>query len=374
MAAAPDDDARRTLAELEAKLRELERELLRGYEPEGAEADPFAAPEEPAPGYPPPAAWPDEVEPAAAAEPPIAFPPSESEPEAEAAAPSIAFPPAPEPEPAAPPAAFDAAEWTTPDTREHAQPEPSGEPAPSFEAELESARDPQAADEPEPTYDGGLAREPLPAFEPVAADEAEPLPLDVPAPLDEVEPLTPDVPAPLAEVEPLTPDVPAPLDEVEPLTPDVPAAAVASPYEAAQPAQEPAPEPEPEPEPVARLDHDALDAAHGLLATLRDTIEDMGLTAALCHGRGTGGGRRPRPHARPHGPHGTGRRPAEEAAHEAGRLAATVVVEAGPFADAQAVTALRDTLAAQPGARDAYVRGVEGGRAVIEVQLTPPPA
>ena len=40
MAAAPDDDARRTLAELEAKLRELERELLRGYEPEGIEADP----------------------------------------------------------------------------------------------------------------------------------------------------------------------------------------------------------------------------------------------------------------------------------------------------------------------------------------------
>ena len=43
MAAAPDDDARRTLAELEAKLRELERELLRGYEPEAVEADPFAA-------------------------------------------------------------------------------------------------------------------------------------------------------------------------------------------------------------------------------------------------------------------------------------------------------------------------------------------
>ena len=49
MAAAPDDDARRTLAELEAKLRELERELLRGYEPEPAQADPFAAPAEPAP-------------------------------------------------------------------------------------------------------------------------------------------------------------------------------------------------------------------------------------------------------------------------------------------------------------------------------------
>ena len=44
MAVAPDDDARRTLAELEAKLRELERELLRGHEPEPAPADPFAAP------------------------------------------------------------------------------------------------------------------------------------------------------------------------------------------------------------------------------------------------------------------------------------------------------------------------------------------
>ena len=65
---------------------------------------------------------------------------------------------------------------------------------------------------------------------------------------------------------------------------------------------------------------------------------------------------------------------AEEAALEAGRMAATVVVEAGPFADAAAVTALRDALAAQPGARDAYVRGVEDGRAVIEVHLAPPPA
>jgi hypothetical protein len=65
---------------------------------------------------------------------------------------------------------------------------------------------------------------------------------------------------------------------------------------------------------------------------------------------------------------------AEQAALEASRLAATVVVEAGPFADAAAVTALRDTLAAQPGARDAYVRGVEDGRAVIEVHLVPPPS
>jgi hypothetical protein len=285
MAAAPDDDARRTLAELEAKLRELERELLRGYEPESVEADPFAAAEEEAPEYPPPAA----------------LRPDEPDPEPAAAEPATPATPLPldggepdEPEPATPPVTFDAAEWTTPETREHAAPE---RPA-----------------EPEPTYEGGLARDRLPAFEPAPADEAEP-----------------------------------------------------------EPEPEPAPKPEPEPEPVARLDHDALGAAHGLLATLRTTIEEMGLTAARVtaeaqavaddHGRTLGRmARAAQAAAR-----------AEDAAHEAGRLAATVVVEAGPFADAGAVTALRDTLASQPGARDAYVRGVEGGRAVIEVHLAPPP-
>ena len=111
-----------------------------------------------------------------------------------------------------------------------------------------------------------------------------------------------------------------------------------------------------------------------MLAALRDTIENMGLSAARVtaeaqavaddHGRALGRmARAAQAAAR-----------AEEAAHEAGRLAATVVVEAGPFADAGAVTALRDALASQPGARDAYVRGVEDGRAVIEVHLTPPSA
>jgi hypothetical protein len=290
MAAAPDDDARRTLAELEAKLRDLERELLRGYEPEGVEADPFAAPEEPAVEHAPEPA----IEAAAPPEPAV-FPVEEAE-------------------PAAPPA-FDAAEWATPDTREHAWPEPPSEP--------------------EPTYDGGLAREALPDFEPAAADEAEPAP-----------------PYPAAPQQPEPPAL-APEPELEP-------------------EPEPEPEPELEPEPVARLDHDALDAAHGMLAALRDTIEDMGLTAARVtaeahavaddHGRTLGRmARAAQAAAR-----------AEEAAHEAGRLASTVVVEAGPFADAGAVTALRDALASQPGARDAYVRGVEGGRAVIEVHLAPP--
>jgi hypothetical protein len=332
MAAAPDDDARRTLAELEAKLRELERELLRGYEPGQIEADPFAAPEEPAveaAAFPPAAAEPEPAAPepsafpSAAAEPepaapePSAFPSAAAEPEPAEPEPA-AFPPAAaEPEPAAPepaafppaaaetePPAFDAAEWATPAPREHAQPE--------------------AADEPAPTYDGGLGREPLPDYGSVDADEAEP----------------------------------------------------AAPYPAAPqpPVLAPEPEPEPEPEPVARLDHDALDAAHGMLAALRDTIEDMGLTAARVsaeakavaddHGRTLGRmARAAQAAAR-----------AEEAAHEAGRLAATVVVEAGPFADAGAVTALRDALASQPGALDAYVRGVEGGRAVIEVHLAPPSA
>ncbi|MGZ6697272.1 MAG: hypothetical protein ACXVFL_16740, partial [Solirubrobacteraceae bacterium] len=45
MAAQPDDDARRTLADLEARLRDLERELLGGQEPEDAPAPPPPAPE-----------------------------------------------------------------------------------------------------------------------------------------------------------------------------------------------------------------------------------------------------------------------------------------------------------------------------------------
>jgi len=65
---------------------------------------------------------------------------------------------------------------------------------------------------------------------------------------------------------------------------------------------------------------------------------------------------------------------AEQAAAEAGRVAGTVVIEAGPFADPAPLLALRDALAAHPGAKDAYVRGVEDGRAVIEVHLAPPPA
>jgi hypothetical protein len=272
MAAAPDDDARRTLAELEEKLRDLERELLRGYEPGTVDADPFAAAEE-------------EPAPEPTAPEPTALRPDEPEP----TAPEPAAPEPAAPEPAAPePAAFDA-------TAEPAAPEPAAPPAP----------------------------------EPAAPEPAAP---------------EPAAPAPTA------------FDAAESAAPDTREHAAR----------------EPEPEPVARLDHDALELAHGLLAGLRDAVEDMGGTAARVtaeaqavvddHGRTLGRmARAAQAAAR-----------AEEAAAEAGRLAATVVVEAGPFADARAVSALREALASQPGATDAYVRGVEDGRAVIEVHLAPP--
>jgi hypothetical protein len=251
MAAAPDDDARRTLAELEAKLRELERELLRGHEPAPAPAEP--------PGL--------------------------------EAAPEVGVPDEPPPLEAAP-----------------AEPEPAEQPpAHAFDAE--------PAAPPAPSVDG----EPAP-HEPAAA----------------------------------------PVDPGDWVVPGVPTASAP-------------PEPEPEPEPEPLVDLDALHDAHDLLANLRATIEGLGVTAERVttearaviddHGRTLGRLQLAAEAAAR----------AEQAAVEAGRLAATVVVEAGPFADAAAVGALRDALAAQPGARDAYVRGVEDGRAVIEVHLAPPP-
>src|SRR5258706_505599 len=63
MAAAPDDDARRTLAQLEAKLRQLERELLRGHEPEPPE--PESAPPTPFAPQPEAVAAPNAPEPVA---------------------------------------------------------------------------------------------------------------------------------------------------------------------------------------------------------------------------------------------------------------------------------------------------------------------
>jgi hypothetical protein len=345
MAAAPDDDARRTLAELEAKLRELERELLRGHEPEPTTADPFAAASELAP--------------------PAALRPEE-----------------PEPGPPAAPDAFDAGEWIVseppegvgPDPAYEREPEPdyeaaagsAYEPDRAYEAAPESAFEPEPADdaepEPEPALEREAEAEPVYGPEPETAFEAEPA--FEPEPAFEAEPAFEPEPVYEAAPEPVYAPEPEPAFEPEPV------------YEAApEPVYAPEPEPEPveEPEPVATLDPDALNVAHGLLSTLRATIEEMGLTAervtaeaqavADDHGRTLGRlARAALAAAR-----------AEEAALEAGRLAATVVVEAGPFAGAGAVAALRDALAAQPGARDAYVRGVEDGRAVIEVHLAPPP-
>jgi hypothetical protein len=255
MAARPDDDARRTLAELEAKLRELERELLRGRDP-----GPPAAAAEPAP---------------------------------------------PEPSPEAPPAA-------------EPEPFPEGPPA-----------------QPEP-----LAAEPAP----------EPFP-------------EPGV----AEPDPLAAEpTPEPFPEAPPAQPDPLAA-------------EPAPEAFPEPPapaepPPPELDLEALGDAQDLLADLRATIDELGATAgritvearAVVESHGRSLARldlAARAAAR-----------AEEAAAEAGRVAGTVVIEAGPFAEPGPLLALRDALAAQPGTKDAYVRGVEDGRAVIEVHLAPPGA
>lgn len=161
------------------------------------------------------------------------------------------------------------------------------------------------------------------------------------------------------------PHAPAP-----PPGPAAPPTPTASPLSAApEPAAAPGPDLDIEPQPV--VDLAALDDAHDLLADLRATIEDLGITAARIttearaviddHGRTVRRLERV----------GEAAARAEQAAAEAGRLASTVVVEAGPFADAAAVRALRDALAAQPSARDAYIRGVEDGRAVIEVQLGP---
>jgi hypothetical protein len=268
MAAAPDDDARRTLAELEAKLRELERELLRGQDTE-----PAPTPEPPTPEHPAP-------------------------PTSEPTAPPAAEHPAP---PAAEHPARPAAEHPAPPAAEHPAPPAAEHGAPPF------AEPPR--DEPDP-----LSAEPHAALQPEPRVAFQPEP-------------------PTAEPPPL----------------------------------------EPEPEPLPRLDLDALENARDLLDDLRATIDDLGAAAVGVtaearvvvddHGRTL---------ARLEKAAQAAAR-AEQAAVEVGRIAGTVVVEAGPFADSRALIAFRDALAAQPDARDAYVRGVEDGRAVIEVHLAPPP-
>ena len=124
-----------------------------------------------------------------------------------------------------------------------------------------------------------------------------------------------------------------------------------------------------EPEPETTLDPVALAEVRAASTALAATLESLAATSAEI-----------RVHALAlrdeHGAmssrlQGAGRAAAlaERAAADARRIAGGVIVEAEGIADAAAVLALRDTLAAQPATREAYVRGVEGGRAVIEVQL-----
>jgi cell division septum initiation protein DivIVA len=131
-----------------------------------------------------------------------------------------------------------------------------------------------------------------------------------------------------------------------------------------------APAPEPAPAPVARPAgddalaevHAAADALAATLAGLAATGDEIRVHAlALRDEQGTMTARL----------QGAARAAAlaERAAVDAQRIAGGILVEAEGITDAAAVLALRDALAAQPATRDAYVRGVEAGRAVIEVHL-----
>jgi hypothetical protein len=249
MAAAPDDDARKTLAELEAKLRELERELLRGRDPDPPPLTDARAPE-PLPEEP-------------ATVEPEAFPESAD---------------APEPLPAEPAAPL-------------AGQRPTAEPP---------AGDPLHAEPPPP-----------PTVEPPAL-QPEPFPEPAQPPLIEPEPLPTVDLAALADARHLLDDLRATID--------------------------------------------GLGGAAGRVTTeARAIVDDHSRTLARLDLAAQAAAR------------------AEQAAVEAGRIAGTVVIEAGPFADPRALIELRDALAARPEARDAYVRGIENGRAVIEVHLVPPP-
>jgi hypothetical protein len=204
--------------------------------------------------------------------------------------------------------------------------------------------------------------EPPPAAQPTAAAPEQPPPAAEPDSLA-AEPFPPR-PDPLAAAAEPTP--PESLADAAGSAPPDPLGA-----EPLPPQPDPLAEAAP---PRAELDLEALAGAHELLAGLRATIEELGATASRItlearavvedHGRSLARlDLAARAAAR-----------AEEAAAEAGRVAGTVVIEAGPFADPAPLLALRDALAAQPGTKDAYVRGVEDGRAVIEVHLAPPVA
>jgi len=135
----------------------------------------------------------------------------------------------------------------------------------------------------------------------------------------------------------------------------------------------PAPQAEPEPEPApatsAQLDAAALAEVHAAAAALAATLESLADTSAEIRVHALA--LRDEQGAMAARLHGAARAAAlaERAAVDAQRIAGGVLVEADGITDAGAVLALRDALAAQPATRDAYVRGVEGGRAVIEVHL-----
>src|SRR6478735_3303281 len=134
------------------------------------------------------------------------------------------------------------------------------------------------------------------------------------------------------------------------------------------PAPAPEPEPEPAPEP-GQLDATALSEVHAAAAALAATLESLADTSAEIRVHALA--LRDEQGAMAARLHGAARAAAlaERAAVDAQRIAGGVLVEADGITDAGAVLALRDALAAQPATRDAYVRGVEGGRAVIEVHL-----
>ena len=136
-----------------------------------------------------------------------------------------------------------------------------------------------------------------------------------------------------------------------------------------------APEPEAAPERAATSDRAPVDAAalaevHAAAAALAATLESLADTSAEIRVHALA--LRDEQGAMAARLHGAARAAAlaERAAVDAQRIAGGVLIEADGITDASAVFALRDALAAQPSTRDAYVRGVEGGRAVIEVHLT----
>jgi hypothetical protein len=222
-----------------------------------------------------------------------------------------------------------------------------------LERELLRGRDP----EPPPT-----AEEP-PAPEPHADAAPQPDPYTAFPPSPTPEPDAPESPTGAPQADPFTAFPPSPAPEPDAAFPEP-----AGPEpDTSEPPADAAP-------PPPALDLAALADAREMLAGLRATMDELGATVERItvetravvedHGRTLA---RLDLAAR-------AAAKAEEAAAEAGRVASTVVVEAGPFADPAPLLALRDALAAQPGTHDAYVRGVENGRAVIEVHLAPPSA